>query len=212
MSQPHIIVATHGIYTGSENWSDPFRRYVENHPEHSKNFRVEEYDFGKILAVQMYAYGICSPLGWSMQDKMAKWFKTLMRSFYHKDSDFSFVAHSFGTWVNHGMLWRNPNIKPRNLVLLGSVLSEHLKKTKIPDMFKRKQLTKASIFWSPNDSVIEKTLIRIPPFGRLGSRGFIDGIAGENVVQIRTEEKHSGYWYATKREHYYEQILKQCVS
>lgn len=212
MSKLHIIVAVHGIYTGSENWSDPFRRYVSDHAEHSKNIRVEEYDFGQIYAVQMYAAGIFSPLGWNMQNKFAKWFNEIQRNFYNKDCEFSFVAHSFGTWLTHGMLWRNKSIKPKNLVLLGSVLSEHFHNTKIPKMFARKQLVKNSVFWSPNDTIIEKTLVRVPPFGRLGSRGFVDGISSENVPHIKCSEAHSGYWSKKKREHYFEEIIKECVN
>lgn len=212
MSNLHIIVAVHGIHTGAENWTDPFRRYVENHEGHSKNIRVEEYDFGKILALQMYAAGIFSPLGWNMQNNFAKWFQSIKRNFYNKDCEFSFVSHSFGTWLTHGMLWRHRDIKPKNVVLLGSVLSEDFRGTKFPHMFKRKQLSKATVFWSMNDTVIERTLVRVPPFGRLGSRGFVRGLTEENVLQVACKEAHSGYWAKTKRDDYFEQIINHCIS
>lgn len=206
----HIIFGFHGIHTGSENWNDGYRRWLMDSEYYDKVI-FEEIDFGKILAIQMYANGIISPLGWNKIDSCAEQVKKILGEWYMKRASFSFVSHSFGTWVNQGILWRHPDIKPKASVLVGSVLSSNFKKTKFPQIFQREQMEKLGVFWSKNDSIIAKTLVEIPPFGRLGSKGFTSGTKDFKVDQFETKETHTSYWMPGIRDKYHQEITKYCI-
>ena len=122
----HIIIALHGIWTGSENWTDRFRRWAERN---ETRIAVEEYSIGKIIGLQMYAFGIFSPFGWHLQKRFADWVAEMLQG-HDTNTPYSIAAHSFGTWLTHGTLWRYPLLTPRCVVLFGSVLTSHYKKTK----------------------------------------------------------------------------------
>lgn len=203
-----VIIAVNGIYTGSENWTDAFRRWVSQ-SSYNGVVAVEEYDFGKLFALQMYAIGLVPFLGARRQKGFAEWFRKIMKQ-YPPETKYSFVSHSFGTWMTHALLDKNPKIKPRTVVLFGSVLSHYFQKTKFPNMFGRGQLKKLVVYWSPKDTIIGKRLVEIPPFGRLGAKGFVQGAQGLKVEEFETDETHSSYWSPSKRDHYFEEIAKHC--
>lgn len=209
----HVIFAVHGIHTGAENWTDAFRRWaMENDRD---DISVEEYDFGKILGIQMYAEGIIPALGWMRQNAFAKWMERVI-SYYPDGTKYSIVAHSFGTWLTQGTLWRNRWMKPQAVVLFGSVLTSSFHETRFPELFKRHQIQRLMVFWSPKDFVVEKfcnPVFGISPFGHLGCRGFKDEeIKNHNIVQVKTNEEHSTYFTGRKSAEFFKMASDFCVN
>ena len=208
----HVIFCFKGIHTGSLNWNDFFREWCK---ERYPSVAVEEFDCGKIFGLQMYACGLLPILGWRRQDNAYNFIRKRLRD-YPKGISYSTLSHSFGTWLNTGMLWRHRAIKPHATILVGSVLSSHYLKTPWPKIFARKQAGKLAVFWSPNDNTIEKLsqpIWGLSPFGHLGSRGFVDGVP-ENapLMQVKCDEKHSSYFEPHNRDKYFQQWVGYCLT
>lgn len=206
----HALVGVHGIYTGSYNWCDRLRAYAKvNYP----SVDVREYDFGFITATHMYLDGLCPWFAKGMCRKFSDWFARKMMS-YPVGMPYSFVAHSFGTWLLTETLWRHKEIQPSSVILFGSVLSSHFERTRWPEIIKRDQIDRLHVFWSPKDDVIERysrSFFGVTPFGHLGCRGFVGDYNRDIVRQYETAETHSGYFYPQNRDKYFNQAIIQCT-
>jgi pimeloyl-ACP methyl ester carboxylesterase len=210
----HRFEDFHGILTGQENWTDEHRR---NNARYAPGLAVEEYSFAFTTGLGMYASGLLSPIGWLRQDAAARWHKRIAAK-YPLDLPFSLVGHSYGTWLIQGMLWRHTEIRPRAVVLVGSVLSSHFASTRWGAILDRGQVDRLLVLWSPHDWIVDdlsQPIFGKKSFGHLGSRGFVDGIPPRLVTRIRqvqTEESHTSYWSENRAPLYFDIINQFCAS
>jgi hypothetical protein len=211
-TKTHVAVGVHGIFTARENWTDEFRRWLA---EKRSLLIGDEYDYGIVGPIRMYLTGFIPTLAYWQTRSFKKWYDNRCKgTFGNGGVEYNFVAHSYGTWLVHELLWRNPSIKINAVVLFGSVLSSHFKQTKFPLIFKRGQIRKLVVVWSPNDKVVEdlsQPVWGAAPYGHLGSRGFVDGIDGQNIEQVKTHETHGGYFDPMHHAQFFSLAERACV-
>lgn len=201
----HVIFGCHGIMTGFDNWIDRFRSHCA---ARKLPICVEDLDYGIVSPMRLRVCGWVSPFAWRIFDGMARQIRETM-AYYPPETTFSLVGHSWGTWRIHGCLERNPDIQPRNVVLIGSVLREKFSETSFPKIIARKQIQKLQIYWSPQDEVIRD--LSWYPYGKLGYRGFVDKVP-DCVEMFETHESHGGYFHMPESERYFSEIAKACIN
>ena len=197
----HIIFAVHGIHTGTNNWADPFQRWAALH---SPKIAIEECDYGQVTAFQLRLCGWIPFLARRRFNQLAAFVREALQE-YPEGTPYSFVGHSWGTWLVHGMLDRHHDIKPKSVVLIGSVLREEWKKTSFSKILERKQFMRMFVLFSKGDSVIER--LSFYPYGKLGWLGFIDE-KPDCIEQLCVEESHGSYFSVSRRLIYFPLIEK----
>ena len=207
----HIIFGFHGIYTGSENWNDKYRRWLmENH---YTNVAFEELDFGTIMGWQMYLDGVVPWIGNIRTARVGRRIEDILGEYPFR-IPYSFVSHSYGTWLSTNVLLRFPDIKPEASVLFGSVLREDFNRVGLAKAIDRRQTQRVLNFWSDRDNVIEnmsQPFFGVTPFGHAGSRGFVKGIGKRDVRQVKTHEDHGTYFSGQHTDQYFEQATTFCL-
>lgn len=198
---PHLVYTLKGILTGAENWGDIFRRWCV---QHAPRLIVEEIDWGMIGPVRMYASRALPVLNWRRQDAIAAFIRRTQAEY--GNPPFSIGAFSFGTFLAHGTMWRHADIRPRSVFLFGSVLPSLWSRTRFPQMFARGQIGRLLNVWSPNDSAIR--FGSFWPFGKAGSEGFRGIGASCPVMQCRTEEEHSSYFWKEFRDVHFQRVAE----
>ncbi len=184
MVKKTIIVSIHGILTDAKNtdvWQHVFGNWIKEHYLDEFDEKIMEYrlfSFGYLTPVKSWIRRWLVPLleklkldhlpdNWAIS-KFEKYLLKLKKA--NPGARIHIVGHSYGTWVTIKMLRRNRALRVQSITLIGSVVSAHIKKSKIDNLLKNKQIKACFNFSSHGDTVVRMSP---PPFGHLGYWGFL---------------------------------------
>ena len=168
-----IVITIHGIHTKAlKSWQPSMWGYIKRRDPLIKVFT---YKYGYLLAPFSWyitftrALRIPSFFRKFVIGRFAKYIEKLQKKF--PDHEISIIAHSFGTWITYNALGRKEDIKIKNLVLVSGVISSHVEKLDLLNWLEMGKVKTVHAWSSHEDDVVGKCAI--PPFGKLGHRGFV---------------------------------------
>lgn len=199
-----IIITIHGIRTKAlRSWQPLMWEYIKGM---DPDIKVFTYKYGYLLAPISWYIAVSKffkiPLFYRKHTvgKFAQYMENIQNKF--PDHDISIIAHSFGTWISYNAIGRNDKIKIRNLVLIAGVISSHVEKLELLNWIEEGRIKTVHSWSSHSDKVVCKCAL--PPFGKLGHRGFVrygkeeDKIAPQlkpyqaEIYNHHTDEEHGG--------------------
>ncbi len=216
-----IIITIHGIRTRQiKSWQMSFWNFVKSNNPDVKVFR---YQYGFLMAPMSWWFAFTSKfrvLSFFRKriiSGFVKFINKIQRKF--PDHEINIIAHSFGTWISYYSLERDPDIRVGSLVLVQGVISSHIEKLNLANWLELGRVKRVHAWSSPNDRVVGKLVL--PPFGKLGYRGFIRRGHDEDrinpaykpypveIYNHRTDEGHGGV--LDKLDVYGEELLAQLI-
>jgi pimeloyl-ACP methyl ester carboxylesterase len=170
-----IVVSIHGIMTRKDDltdWEEDFGKWLlVNHPE----IQYIKFKYGWIGPIRSWLSTIMDVLklpDWINNLSIEKFTQLLIQLRQdNPDAKIHIVSHSYGTWVTWNTLLDYPWLKIQSVAFVAGVISAHIRKNKLDELLKNKEIKSVFVWCSHDDEVVR--LIALPPFGHLGYWGIL---------------------------------------
>lgn len=183
-----IVVTVHGVMKSSnKNWQYHFSKLFQDLYPHSEiinfDYRFLFAPISWLIMLGSYTF-IPGPIRYYYIARFIRFIRVIDKSAC--GCPISIVAHSFGSWIVYWAMDRYPKLKIKNLVLVNSVLSIHGGKLK--EWLEEGRIKRIYVWSSSADPVV--CTYAIPPFGRMGCRGWLRPEAMEEDLICPKEQPY----------------------